>query len=292
MQTARPERKITKLIIVFCVVLVSIFLIQAIVPTGESKNKISDIFLTRPTFAQESTTFPADEAGISAYVNAGQNIDLAKVKSALRGIEAEGSNYVIGIIELTGLPQEEFPHMYVTTDGWILAYYSKFAPASRLMQWYGYEGRVLSTNTLQDAIAKFCNSIGMNYANIKSNIGYYHFNYPEATKLILAVRAVNVTNEVSFNYSIPYGVILHEASYSHYSHNFENVYDSSELKIDGESLDMHGYSSSTDTLLTCNNINKGSYLVPDKSHALSIKCYFSLTGHTHWTGAAIVFIYR
>ena len=92
-------------------------------------------------FAQQSATFPADEAGISAYVNVEQNIDLAKAKSALRGIQAEGSNYVIGIMELPGLPEEEFPHMYISSDGWILAYYSQFAPASRIMHWGKYGGR-------------------------------------------------------------------------------------------------------------------------------------------------------
>ncbi len=287
------RRKIAKLIVLLCAVLVCIFLIQAIVLTGETKAKLTEILLAQPAFAQESTSFPADEAGISAYVNAGQNIDLSKAKSAFRGTQAEGSNYVIGIVELTGLPEEEFPHMYISSDGWILAYYSKFAPTSRVFQWYGYEGGSITTTTLQDAIAKMCTTIRMDYSRVKPNIGYYHFKYPEATQLLIAVdtQKGGENLEDSLIYSIPYSATLFEASWSHYCPSLTTSYyvEYTELKIDGEKVlsIVHETNSPSGPFLECNSLNKESYLAQDKPHTVGIH-----GPRFGFVGAAITFIYR
>lgn len=167
MIASKLRDKVVRYAVVLGVVLACILLVKGPIPARDDKAKLTEIFLAQPAFAQEVAAFPADEAGISAYVNVGQSIDLGKVKSAFRGIEAEGDTYVIGIMELTGLPEEEFPHMYVSQDGWVLAYYSKFAPSSRIMQWYGYEGGAITTTTLQDAISKLLTTLRIDYSKIR-----------------------------------------------------------------------------------------------------------------------------
>ena len=208
------KSKFIKLGIILSGLLLLCVLLIGNLPTGNSplKEGRGAFSLTRPAFAQETATFPADEAGISAYVNVGQSIDLRRAKSTLRGIEAEGDNYVIGIMELTGLPEEEFPHIYISQDGWILAYYSKFAPASRIMQWYGYEGGPITTTTLQDAISKICTTMRLDYSKVRANMGYYHFKYPDATKLVLAVDTQADNGLDTLNYLIPYNITLYEGS--------------------------------------------------------------------------------
>ena len=195
--------------LVACILLFDLYL-----PFGENESGIGEIFFTRPALAQ-TTAFPADEAGISAYVNTGQNIDMAKAKNAMRGIQAEGENYVIGIIELPGLPEEEFPHMYVSSDGWILAYYSKNAPSSRIFQWYGYEGGLISTTTLKDAITSICPAVGVNYSQIGTNLKYYHFNFPQATTMVITTDITAYgSNGDSFEFLIPSSLMVYEGSWS------------------------------------------------------------------------------
>jgi hypothetical protein len=48
------------------------------------------ILLTKPTFAQDTgVNFLEQEAGISAWMNAGKSIDLAKAKTAFKTIEKD-----------------------------------------------------------------------------------------------------------------------------------------------------------------------------------------------------------
>lgn len=274
----KGKGRIIKSIIFLCIVLACALLIKAIVPAGESKAKLSEIFLARPVFAQQATAFPSDEAGISAYVNVGQTMELAKAKNAMRGIQAEGSNYVIGIMELPGLPEEEFPHMYVSSDGWILAYYSKFAPASRIMHWGKYSGGSITTTTLQDAIAKICPSIGISAAQA-GNVGYYHFNYPNATNLTIAVDTTEEKYD-SLHYSIPSSVTLYEASFSHCSRGGASILrdeDNRQISV------TEGHAS----YLDCEYL-EDPYLMPDRAHEMKINRAYG----TDWLGVALVFIYR
>ena len=266
------RRRITKSIILLCAVLACVLLIKTLVTVGEAKAKLSEIFLAQPVFAQQATAFPSDEAGISAYVNVGQSIDLSKAKSAMRGIQAEGDNYVIGIMELSGLPEEEFPHMYISSDGWILAYYSKFAPASRIMHWGKYGGGTINTNTLQDAISKTCTAVGVNFAQVREDMGYYHFKYPDATRMTVAVDTTEGKLD-TFSYSIPSSLTLYEASYSHFSQRQHRL-------RDGEGQTINQTSG-----LDCHQL-EDRYLVPDKVHVMEL-------GWGSWSGGvAIVFIYR
>ena len=243
--------------------------------------------LVKPAFAQQSTVFPSDEAGISAYVNVGQNIDLAKAKNAMRGIQAEGSNYVIGIMELPGLPEEAFPHIYVSSDGWILAYYSKFAPSSWIFQWYGYNGGVIGTTTLQDTISRICPAIGINFSQIGSDIGYYHFKYPEATKLLMAVEwATNDGIDVNtLTFSIPYGTTLYEGSWAHYT-----SYISNKLYIDSDQVSKADYER--ELVLTCMYLEE-IQTSPDTLHTITLEeTLYSSSHPVFYSGVAIAFIYQ
>lgn len=249
--------------------------------------------LSRPVLALGAEAFPADEAGVSAYVNVGQNIDLEVAKEAFVGIEAEGDGYVIGIVELTGLPEEEFPHVYIHQDGWILAYYTKFAPASRMFQWYGYEGGSFTTTTLEDAIAKICLTIGLNYYTVKGDVTYYHFQYPEATKLLLTVDSMRGQAglwEDSFNFSIPYAVTLYEGSWSHSIESYSSSY-YSRLYLDDALINNVYYNRDHPelSLAICGKF-EDSQLIPGMLHTVRIMLKCAST--SDWAGAAVVFIYR
>jgi len=266
-----------------------ISLLTVIYPSeNQSEGKLPGISLVKPAFAQQSSTFPSDEAGISAYVNVEQSIDLSKAKASFRGIQAEGDNYVIGIMELPGNPEEEFPHVYISSDGWILAYYSKFAPTSRIFQWYGYQGHVVSTTTLQDAISKICSRIGVSFVQVRESMGYYHFKYSDATKLVIAVETIEIEggdDSDTFQYSIPHDVTFYEGSYSHFSQISQDTLYPLQFTTTA-TIDDARVSGFNGSGLTCDVIEEPE-LTPGRAHRVQL-----VLTDPGWAGVATVFIYR
>ena len=188
--------------------------------------------------AAAGTTFLEEEAGISAYVNIGQEIDLEKAETAFKSIETANESYIIGEINLTGLPEYVDPHVYVHKDGWIVAYYSKYAPASKIMEWDGYDGGAITTTTLADAIHQICLAIEFPYTTIKDDLKYYDFEYPNANRMMLITDMTSgyAHQSDSFNLEIPAECLLYEGSWSHYFSGDTGRYDYSRIKIDGDTV--------------------------------------------------------
>jgi len=168
--------------------------------------------------AAAGTTFLEEEAGIAAYVNVGQQIDLEDAEMAFKSIETVSESYIIGEIDLPGLPEYVDPHAYVHKDGWIVTYYSNYAPVGKIMEWYEYDGGAITTTTLADAMHIICDEVEVNYAVIKNNIKYYDFEYPNANRMMLITDTVygNQYQSDFFNLEIPIDCWLYEGSWSHY----------------------------------------------------------------------------
>ncbi len=159
---------------------------------------------------EKGVNFLQQEAGISAYVKVGQAIDLAQVKGAFKTVETVSDDYIIGEVALRDLPEYVHPHVYVSKNGWIVAYYSKNEPASKIMHWVGYRGGAITTTTLQDAIRQVFSPIKI------EEIKYYNFKYPQATRIMMVTEILEDRTD-SFNLEIPKGLQLFEASWAHYS---------------------------------------------------------------------------
>lgn len=240
--------------------------------------------LAAPAFAQGAPAdqFPFNEAGISAYVNANQEIDLAKARTLFKGLEADEAGYLVGTVELPGLGEDMWPHVWIDKSGWILAYYPKIEPMSRIVQWYGYQRDVITTTTLRDALMQMCQKLGINLPNFDAEMHYYHFQYPEATKILIAVDTASGGD--SFKFTIPYGITLYDAAWSHYGRGITTTCCTSnwsKSQIDGARL----YRAGGGTYIACGTV-EGQHLTPGTSHAVSINC------GSGWVGIAIVFIYR
>ncbi|NOR60838.1 MAG: hypothetical protein GQ469_09465 [Methanosarcinales archaeon] len=160
--------------------------------------------------ASAAVDFPADEAGISAYVKAKDVIDLNAAKPAFATIERETSDYIIGTVALSLHSEEQYPHVYVSTDGWIVAYYPNDRPASWLFPWYSYSGGSISTTTLADAVDIVVNQVGGNSEGLK----YYDFKFQDATKMMLIVESTTSYN--FFKTTVPSSFSLYEVGWSHY----------------------------------------------------------------------------
>ncbi len=238
------------------------------------------LFLTLPAFAQAARAdeFPYNEAGISAYVDMGQAIDLARSETAFSGIEASEPEYIIGSVELPNLAEDMWPHVYVGGDGWILAYYPKSEPTSRLVQWVGYQQDEITTTTLRDALVQVTQRMGLSTSTVLASLGYYHFQYPSATKLLIAVDTTKGTD--TFTYTIPSGLDLYEASWSHYAVDAHSSY-GTHTDIDT----VRVYSGGGGTYVAC-GVLETQYTTPESAHEVLIYC------HRNWAGVAIAFLHN
>jgi len=176
---------------------------------------IISLFLLFTGSASAAVDFPADEAGISAYVKAKSSVNLATVKPALATIERETDDYIIGTVAMSGHSEEQYPHVYVSTDGWVVAYYPRDRSSGWLLPWYYYTGGPISTTTLKETVVKVCTQIGGTTSGLK----YYDFRHPNATKMMIIVESTTGSNR--FKVTIPTNFTVYRVDWSHWCSDCE-----------------------------------------------------------------------
>lgn len=181
----------------------------------------SPVLLGVEAKAQEQdngVNFLQKEAGIAAYAKGEEALDLSQVESAFKSVETASDSYIIGEVALPDLPEKVHPHVYVNQDGWVVAYYSKAEPASKVMQWVGYEGGKVQTTTLEDAIQAIFDSLQRPYPE-PGGIGYYNFQYPNANRILLVTERIgsdgyDAEKKDTFHLTVPNNARLYEASWA------------------------------------------------------------------------------
>ena len=164
--------------------------------------------------------FPADEAGISAYVHAKSSVNLNDAKPAFATIERETDDYIIGTVALSKHTEEQYPHVYVSTDGWVVAYYPKERPSGWILPWADYSGGEISSTTLSKAAGIVCTQIGGTTTGLK----YYDFRYEDASKMMIIVESKrNGAN--FFKVTIPTSFATYAVDWSHYNIDHSNSYE-------------------------------------------------------------------
>ena len=242
--------------------------------------------------AAAGTTFLEEEAGVSAYVNTSQSIDLSKAESCYRNIEYECDDYIIGSVELPGLPEDEDVHAYVSADGWIVAYYLGEEPASKIMQWIGYDGGEITTTKLEDAISEMCTCVEISYTPIKSNIKYYDFRYPNANGLMIIVDRIDVPGTDTFEFKIPNDYTVYKASWSHFVHNSYGSNTKIKKTAEEEWTTINSFGSCCDRW--CVNYGYYDWIEPEEFYTVSI--WHNEYSHSSWCSGyaciATAFVYR
>lgn len=161
---------------------------------GESND--GGIRLAAPNFVKQAHAKEAaaaemvtvlGEAGFSAYFRKDSGIDLDDVEGLYRTVEDRTDTYIIGSIDIDDYGEAEAPHVFITTDGWVMAYYRAFypdgteIPISRIIDIVNYDGTEFNTklkSVLNKAAAAI--SVPASFTPI-----YYHFQYPNATHLTI-----------------------------------------------------------------------------------------------------------
>lgn len=175
------------------------------------------------------STFPADRAGLAAYVQTDTPLDLKDAAEAFAGLAYQGGNWVIGVVPVNIFPEWGIHttktvdvEVYVDTDGWAVAYLSRDGSnrfASYLMVWTGISSEnpqldAITTTSLEEALDKVLAAAGVNFAPLRKQVGYYHFGFPEANRIVLAASAGKGWIDTYFDITIAQGSEFYETSIS------------------------------------------------------------------------------
>jgi hypothetical protein len=187
-------------------------------------------------------SFPQSEAGLGAYINTGQVVNLEKLKAICSKVEIVGDNYIVGIIPISDWGGNIDVHLYADRDGWLVAYLKKSDPISMVMQWGTSDPdnptiSVIGSNTLMDALKKAGDAAGAKI--IADGVGYYDFEFPNADRMMIIANVQATAGSSVFQIEMPNALMLFEAAYYHYTWCYswqslgKNHWTGSALKVDG-----------------------------------------------------------
>jgi len=187
---------------------------------GTPDNANNVLSLQAPPFVRASAagadtangaSYLEDEAGISAYTYISETIDLSIVRDEFRTIERETSQYIIGSVGVLSYTENYDPHVYVHTDGWVVAYYLVPDPASMVIDLLHYDGVAFTSNMLENAMAQILEAVFV----FTFEASYYDFRYPNATNLMLIAEAIDFAGDDSFELDLPSDFTYYERTWSH-----------------------------------------------------------------------------
>jgi hypothetical protein len=203
--------------------------------TGLTENR-QGFSLVPPAFAQSmatTTSFLDQEAGIAIWLNATTYapLNLNSVKNAVANVENATSDYVLGSLSDNGkiisnnpgvAASDYYPHCVVFANGWIVIYYLKVNSQNsgttgwigKIIDWSLYSNNALNGNYLSEAMDYIATTtLGIQSSFVQTNEQYYHFQFPSATKLLIATKSVYEFTE-TFNIKIPSAATVYEYSWS------------------------------------------------------------------------------
>jgi hypothetical protein len=191
------------------------------------------------------------EAGISAYYKSPSAITLSQVRSTFRTIETETAEYIIGSVAVTGYEEHYDAHVYVNTNGWILAYYLRADPVSKIIDLLA---QTINTTKLRTVVSTVAGAAGAPFTDVT----YYDFRYPNATHMLLV--AEDNDNGNSFTISVPSTYGYFERGWANYDNWYHNFW------FDGVGM--------PNTVWNANSMSYGtltaSQVLPDVTHTFTV----------------------
>ncbi|MEM7134709.1 MAG: hypothetical protein AAF702_51075 [Chloroflexota bacterium] len=283
------RRKRSKQFIYACLLITLIFAGSTLyIANGASDTNTPGVLsLAPPVFAQDSDVESAalsgigskldSEAGISAYFQASGPIDLNVVRGLYATREIETDDYIVGEIPGTIYTAEwERPHVYIHKDGWVLAYFNKDEPTSKMIDLATYASSGSITTKLRDVldtVAPYTNT-----SLTDDNVVYYHFQYPNAEKML-------VVSEISGQDGNSFRIVLPPAGHEFFELSAvvraNSTHDA--LQIDGATIIDVGSNGCWD----CSTIINQAQLSIGQPHTVRLYDYYTSGDY-----AALIILYR
>ncbi len=187
-------------------------------------------------------TMLSDEAGISAYIQTSNPIDLSQVEGEFRTIETQTAAYIIGSVPVPDHPEHFDTHVYVHTDGWILAYYMEDEATSKIVD---VKAKTINSTKLETVVSTVAGAAGEAVSDLK----YYDFRYPNATNILMV--AEDYQNGRDFTIELPSDYAYSERSWAVYDwYGHPDFYiDDSQMTPDWKQNDEMGYGTIPASLL-------------------------------------------
>ncbi|MBK7176055.1 MAG: hypothetical protein IPH82_02475 [Chloroflexi bacterium] len=280
---------IRKLVGIGLLVAVFLFAIGIVGSMAQAKQQPSGaIALQAPPFiniahAEGSAinNFADDEAGIAAYFNANMTINLNDVDQLYRTIEEQTATYILGSLPLTDYDEDHDVHVYISTDGWVMAYYRDTEPTSKIFDWRHYDGSANLPNKLALGLDIVAAQIGA-----IANPSYYHFRYPNATDMMLIAEWLDYSGTDSFDANIPSALSYYERSWS-LAKNTGRTARYSTYYLNGTEIGTT--SGGTHVWEYREGVLAASQLPPDTVHTISIELEQWFNTDTGAGGLALVY---
>jgi hypothetical protein len=199
-------------------------------------------FISAAEASPLGSAFPADEAGMSAYVNLQTPIAIDKVKTIFTEVKDVGENYIIGIVPIANYRQNTEVHLYADMDGWLVAYFTREEPAAKIMKWpekYNFQSPMtkITTTTLQEALRNAGQASGV---GIPREIKYSDFRVPDANAMTVFVKTRGPQGIMQMK--IPADWMLYEVSYQAATSGYEAI-----IKVDGTQINLPRYALISDS---------------------------------------------
>ena len=214
----------------------------------------------QPAYAKANSPIPEiaerldAEAGISAYYQTPGAIDLSLVRGQFRTIEIETADYIIGSVAIPNRNERFDAHAYVHKDGWILAYYMKDEPASKMME---PSEKTIDTTKFTTVLSTLAGSAGHPFSGEE----YYDFRFPNATNMLFVVEEESNGNDFTITLPSAYGYF--ERSWAAYDNS-----DEVDFYLDG--VNLWGSASFQSDKLAFGYITVAQ-LLPDIEHMFSVE---------------------
>lgn len=220
--------------------------------------------------AQVDFSFIVEEAGITAYTNLNQELDLISLESHFKTIRQQTDQFISGIMTVPGYERiTEFDEstevqVFLLREGWIVSYLTRWQLAAEIFDWVNYDEKRLNDSTLIENVVRM---LAADVGVYDFNVSYYDFRYPKANNLMLVAERVDVEHPSDFfDITVPRGLTVHESSWSF--GRFGYSYYGSSCALNGEQLGVLNPPASKWGLVT-GELTKAQFS-PDISHKLSV----------------------
>ncbi|MBI5565391.1 MAG: hypothetical protein HY870_10860 [Chloroflexi bacterium] len=197
------------------------------------------------------------EAGISAYFHSPDAITLSLVRGQFRTIELETPDYIIGSVAVPNYSENFDVHVYVSANGWILAYYLRSDLTNKII---AIRSQTIDTTKLKTVVGQIAGAAGAPFIDVT----YYDFRYPNATNMLFV--AEDQLNGNDFTIQLPSSFGYFDRGWSMLCTN--NAGGADYFTVDGvdkQPSATYGNSAYYGTLTV-------SELLPDTPHTIAVGC--------------------
>lgn len=249
-------------IIIIGFVAIIIALAFAFTFLGKSPERLEGTFaLQAPPFvldAQAANDFNIgdyldQEAGISAWMYTTVPINLTNAATAFRIIEDQTAEYIIGSVDIPDYEEHYDTHAYIHTDGYILAYYLRPDPISKIIN---IKEKSITSTKLESAIGIVASAAGVP----SSGISHYDFRYPNAENILMVYEFYDDGND--FSIEMP-------GTFAYYERGFAGrCYGNCDLKLNGSNLsNSYKYGDYVYGIISASSFQ------PDVTHTFTVNDY-------------------